>query len=300
MLVSDILDRTFSEWLAPAGVDRPAFDLLAGDMTATIPPAGSTFEVLGHLKGSIPPDSLLEIDSELVLTRDVAQTTVTVQDRGWLDTAPAAHTAGAKVYLNPKYPRLTLLHALASVIGNLWPWGLYVKAIDTSKTFTTRTTISLPAGGRTILSILVNSGGQFERYHELKMRGRDWIEYHQFNPTRFTLLRGGGQGLPMIIAYKQDFARPTSEAQNLDDLSIPVTLQPYLPLAIAGYVLQSKEIPRVQVEEIRRMLSTTGIQVGQVMNIGQQMLRTFRGEYVAAERRRLRQDDPTQIEWASA
>jgi hypothetical protein len=106
--------------------------------------------------------------------------------------------------------------------------------------------------------------------------------------------------MPTTVVYKKDFGRPTGEADDLTALGISETLQPYLPLAVAGYALQSKELPRVQIEEIRRMLATTGIQVGQAMNIGEQMLNKFRQIYVGAERRRLREDDPTQLEWASA
>jgi hypothetical protein len=300
VLVSEVIDRTYSEWLAPAGVDRPASDLLATDWTASTPGTGDTFSVEGRLN-AIPPDSLLEIGRELVLTRDFSTNdTGIVQDRGYLDTDPDVHLAGSKVYVNPKYSRQALLHACASVIGELYSLGLYVKAIDETQVYNTRETRQLPPGGKAILSILVRTGGGLERYEVLDRKGRDWIEYHQFTPSRYYLMRGGTNGLPMVISYKKDFILPTAESDELTDLGVMETLQPYLPLAMAGYVLQSKEIPRVQVEEIRRMLATTGIQVGQVMNIGQQMLRTFQQQYVGAERRRLREEDPYRVAWLPA
>jgi hypothetical protein len=298
VLVSEALDRTLSEWLYPAGVDRPAFDILASTMTASTPAAAGTFTVEGKLN-MIPPDSILEIGSELVATKDVTTTTVTVAERGWMDSVAAAHAIGDQVRVDPKYPRKTLLSHLASIIGMLKPWGLYVRATDATQTFSTRGVITLPAGGKRILSILVRASGSEETYARLKMEGRDWVMYPEFDPPKYQIRRGiGGEGAAMTVIYTSDFTPPTTEADNLDTLGVPTTLQPYLPLGVAGFALQSREIPRVQVEEIRRMLAATGVQVGQALNVGQTMLNAFRYDYVFAERRRQSETDPVAFAWA--
>jgi len=296
MLASDVIDRTYLEWLYPAGVDRPAYDFLAQAITAAAPGQGGTFSLEGRLT-SVPPDSVLEIDDELILTSSVSGTQVTVGERGYLSTDPAAHAQGAQVRLNPLYPRRTLFNHLRSLIGLLYAWGLYVRAVDSSQTFSTRAVKQLPAGGRRILSILVRSSSGEEVYQRLAMEGRDWVLYPEFEPPKFHLRRGGGEGRAMTIVYAKDFGLPASASDDLDTLGIPPTLQPYLPLGVAGLALQSKEIPRVQVEEIRRMLAAEGIQVGQALNVGQAMLRAFRFEYVAAERRRLVEQDPPVFAW---
>jgi len=297
VLVSEVLDRTYSEWLWPAGVDRGTFDLLATDMTAGSPAPGGTFELEGRIP-NVPPDSILEIGSELILTKTTAVTTITVASRGWLDTAAASHAIGDQVWLNPKYPRKTLLNHLTSIIGMLKPWGLYVRDVDTTQTYSTRAVKELPAGGERILSILVRSTGTNEVYRTLRMEGRDWIMHREFDPPKYHVRRGGAEGASMRVVYVKDFTAPTSEGDDLTTLGVPVTLQPYLPLGVAGYALQSKEIPRVQIEEIRRMLATQGIQVGAALNVGQAMLRAFRGEYVMAERRRQTEEDPPTLVWA--
>lgn len=297
MLVSDVLDRTYLEWLYPAGVDRPAYDFLSGAITAASPAAGGTFTVQGRLS-SVPPDSLLEIDDELILTSSVSGTQVTVGERGYLSTDPAAHADGAQVRVNPLYPRRVLFNHLRSLIGLLYTWGLYVRGTDTSQTFSVREVKQLPAGAKRILSVLVRSTGSQETYRRLQMEGRDWVLYREFDPPKYHLRRGGGEGAQMTVVYQKDFTLPTSTSDDLDTLGVPTTLQPYLPLGVAGLALQSKEIPRVQVEEIRRMLAAQGIQVGQALNVGQAMLRAFRFEYVAAERRRLVEQDPPVFAWA--
>lgn len=297
MLVSEILDRTYSEFLWPAGVDRPATDFLASTMTPSTPAAGSTFTLDGVVQ-NVPPSSVLEIGSELILSRDATPTTVTVAERGWLDTVAADHAIQDQVRVDPKYPRLTLLHHLASVIGMLQPWGLYVSATDSTQTFTSRQVLALPAGGQRILAVLVRSLGSLELYKTLRMPSRDWILYREFTPPKYQLRRGGAEGATMHVVYSKDFTRPTVETDDLDALGVPVTLQSYLPMAVAGYALQSREIPRVQVEEIRRMLATNGIQVGTALNVGQAMLRAFRMDYVFAERRRQNEETPPMFAWS--
>jgi hypothetical protein len=296
VLASEVVEKTYSEWLEPAGVDRPATDFLASALTASSPTVDGTFTVEGTV-GNIPPSSVLEIESELILTKTVALQTVTVAERGWLDTVPAIHAIGTQVRVDVKYPRKTLLDYLASVIGMLRPWGLYTRGVDSTQTFSTRSVKTLPAGGQRITSILVRASGSTETYRRLVMEGRDWKLYREFDPPKYQLCRGGGEGNQMTVVYIKDFTRPTLETDNLDTLGVSPTLQPYLPMAVAGMALATREIPRVQVEEIRRMLATEGIQVGTALNVGQAMLRAFRMDYVFAERRRLSEQDPPTLVW---
>ena len=297
MLVSEILDRTYSEWLWPAGVDRPAVDYLAvAGMTPSAPADGGTFEVDG-VQTAIPPSSILEIDSELIQTREVSGTTITVATRGYLDTVPANHDIGAQVRIDTKYPRKTLFDHLLSVIGKLKPWGLYVKATDATQDFTMRNVLTLPAGAERVMAILVRDSGSLERYTRLRFEGRDWTLYTEFDPPKIQLHRGGGEGNDMTIVYAKDFTRPTAEADDLNASGVPLGVQEYLPMAVAGTALQSREIPRVQIEEIRRMLATNGIQVGTALNVGQAMIRAFRLDYVMAERRRQSEEDPMTFSW---
>lgn len=297
MLVSEVVDRTYSEWLEPAGIDRPALDFLTSTFTTTTPAIDGTFTVEGAVQ-NIPPSSVLEIDSELILTKTFVSTTGTVAERGFRDSAPAVHAIGAQVRVDPKYPRLTLLHHLQSLIGMLRPWGLYRRGTDTTQDFTTSGVLPLPAGAQRILSILVRSSGSTEVYKRLKREGIDWELYREFDPPKYRMLRGGGVGNDMVVTYMADFIPPSTESDDLTTLGVSITLQPYLPLAVAGMALQSREIPRVQVEEIRRMLATNGIQVGTALNVGQSMLRAFHMDYVFAERRRQTEQDPPSLVWA--
>lgn len=291
MLVSEVIDATYLEWLYPSGVEQPLYDVLAEDLASN--DSDLTVALEGRAE-SVPRDSVLEIGSELLLAKEVSGTAVTLQERAFLSTTLAAHTAGAQVIIDPTYPRVSVFNALRSVVGLLFPWGLYSRGIDTSQTFTTAGVLSLPADAKKILSILVRKNTADETYDRLVRRGVDWIEYREFDPPKYHLRRGGNYGQPMRIVYMKDFTLPTAEADDLDDLGVPETLQPDLSMAVAGHLLRGKELPRVQVEEIRTLLASQGVQVGQAMNIGQALIQAFQRTYVAAERRRQSElDEPT-------
>jgi hypothetical protein len=294
VLVSEVIDRTYLEWLNPSGIDRPAFDFLATNLTATGP---ASFNVTGRVT-HIPPDSVIEIGSELILLADADVTNLTPAERGYYNTIAAVHAIGDMVRIDPKYPRATLFNFLVSLIGMLRPWGLYWRDVDTTKTFTSRSVLALPAGGERILSVLVRDSGSLETYTKLTREGRDWILYREFDPSKYQMRRGGPEDAQMRVVYTKDFTEPASEATDLDDCGVPSSIQPYLPLGVAGMALQGRELPRVQIEEIRRQLASAGVQVGTALNIGQAILRTFRLDYVFAERRRQSEDDPLTYTWA--
>lgn len=296
MLVSEAIDRTYLEWLGPAGIDRPAVDRLASTMTNTTPAAGASFTTAGLLE-RIPPHSVVEIGTEIISLEGATPTTCIVHERGYYNTIAAAHAIGDEIRVDPKYPRLTLFNHLKSVIGMLVPWGIYRR--QSQSTFYDSTEVmTLPTGADRILSILIRQSGSDEVYTRLTRPGFDWILYREFEPPKYHMRRGGPQGADMVVNYTQDFTLPTAETDDLDTLGIPTRLQPYLPLGVAGFALQGREIPRVQIEEIRRALAVQGVQVGTALNVGQAMLRAFRYEYVMAERRRQVEEDPPQLVWA--
>jgi hypothetical protein len=291
MLVSEVIERTYNDWLYTGGVSRPSYDKLTADINAS----ATSFSVTGRNGLVIPPDTILEIGSEQILVDTVSGLNVTVRERGFLETTAAAHTAATEnVYVDPVYKRKTLFDTLITIIGLLYPAQVYCRKIDaTSLTFNwNQPVLDLPAGGKKLLSISVKSTGTQVLWNPLRP-GIDYEELMDFDPPKVALKRGGAQGAVMNIVYQADFTEPTAESDELSGLTnpIPITLQRHLPLAIAGYALQGREPSRVQIEEIRRRLASEGITPGTTLNIGKAMLDIFMGRYVAAERDRLKEKD---------
>lgn len=296
MLVSEVVDRTFNMWLYPSGINRPARDRLTSSVdasTLTIPTAG--------LVANVPADTVIEIDSEQMLVASVSGSTITIENlgRGWLETTATTHAINSIVWIDPKFTRQSVFNGLLSILPTLFPMEVYARKFDTSLTWDSSVpTKSLPTGGKKLLSISALGGGSVTRYNPLRP-GIDYIEHQEFDPPKYELLYGGVTNKALQVVYAADFTLPTAETDNLSSLANPVSesLQPHLPMAIAGYLLQGREVPRVQIEDVRRMLASQGVQVGAAMNVGQSILNQFYGRYVAAERDRLKKMDSQGLEF---
>jgi hypothetical protein len=295
MLVSEIIDRTYSEWLEPGGINRPAWDTVAtiGVLVGT---AEGTFTVTGR-QSAIPSDTLLEIDDELIATSGVAGTTVTTNGRGYRETGAVAHSAGAKVFIDPKFPRIVVFDALKNIMQRLYPHGLYQRVTNGAFNWDTRQVQALDSGALDVLSVIVRVPGSYEQYTDPLMEGRDYRVLWEFTPPKLRMIQGGyGSGSQAVTCIiKKDFTQPSSTADDLDTLGVPTSLQPSIPMAVAGWLLQGREIPRVQIENIQRQLASQGIQVGSALNVGQALLNQFWNGPVADERRRQFERDPTKI-----
>lgn len=301
MLVSEVIERTYSEFLYPSGVNRPTYDKLAAALNST----DVSFGVTGRVTGGIPRDTVIEIDSELMLVDSVAGNTITLHPtagigRGYLQTVAATHAQFAPVYIDPTYPRKTIFDTLVTMIGTLYPQGIYARVVTSAIPYTANDTIDLPAGAVKALAVSTEFplGGSREYVNQLR-KGIDWLEFMEYSPPKIQVLRGGKEGGVMRVLYKSDFTVPTLESEDLSALAAPVSLriQSYLPMAIAGYLLQGRDIGRIQTDVIVRQLASQGVQVGSSINLGNQMLNIFYARYVQPEADRLREQDSQGIEF---
>ena len=291
MLVSEVVDRCYSEWIYPGGTNLPAVDVVATVGTALGGTNNGDFTVEG-LVSNIPDSTILEIEDELILTKSVSGTTVTTLQRGYLETTAASHAVGTPIYLNPKFSRITLFNALKTVIGTLYPLGMYVRSTDNTIDWDWDDVVSLPSGTEDVLSLIVRHPGSNERYTAPLMEGRDYRVLYEFTPPKLEMMKGGFQGNEVTVVVKKDFTLPTAFSDDLTTLGLPESIQPVLPMAMAGYILQGRELPRTMIEEVRRTLASQGVQVGASVNIGQLLIQTFERRYVANERMRLKEKDP--------
>jgi hypothetical protein len=295
MLVSELIDRTYNAWLYPAGIHRPTFDTLTNALTNSA--GDKTVTVDGRLTGKIPKDSVLEIDDELILLDTVDNLVLTAHERGYLETDVASHTADTRVYVDPRFPRKVVFNQLVSIIGGLYSKGIYQRTTSTD-TYDSSQVKTLPAGTKELLSVVVKSTGSYETYTVLNKARHDYQVYQAFSPPKVQLLRGGAKDAVVTYVLKKDFTLPTSTSDDLTTTcGVSATLAPHLAQAAAGELLQARELPRVQIEEVRRFLATQGVQVGAALNVGQAMLQDFDRRHVGAERRRQSELDPTSMEF---
>jgi hypothetical protein len=293
LLVSELITRTLAEWLYPGGDEIPQYDFLT-----TAVDADDLEVVLEGRVESVPKDSILQVGDELMLVKEVTGTAVTLapEGRGYRDSTAAAHDVGALVEVDPTFSRLEIYHALREIMGRLGAWGLYKRTVDASLVCDLTEVIETSAGTLEVLSILVRDSGEKENYLPLTRKGKDWIEFKEFDPVKI-LMKRGYQDQPMRVVCRQTIGLPTSMSFDLDD-ELSETFQEGLPMAVAGQVLKGREVPRAYADRIREVLAQEGMPPGAIIDVGEALLSLFRRDAVMAERRRLDELDEPTFEWA--
>lgn len=286
MLKSELINRCYSEFLYPAGANRPSFDLLDGAITAE----ATTLRL--HGLQEFLPQGVIEIDSELILTKESEDSVdVDVAARAYGGTTAASHADNAKVYFSPEFPRQTVSDAIDNCIAQLNGMGLYARDTD-STTFSTNALYELPEGALEVLTIVDDESGR-----ELNS-GRDFKEIRAFTPPKIRFVNGADGAI--TIAYTKEFVAPASEATDLTTTSlVPASLVPFIPMWVAGYLLQGRELTLLQVESVRQRLAVEGINAGSITSIARALMDLFTQTYVGREIAKQTRKDPPRWRFVS-
>lgn len=123
-------------------------------LLADIASGDTTIQFTSELPSNLKVGSTLGVDLELcrVLTVDTTNNQVTVL-RGYLDSSPAAHTAGALVDVDARFPLLDIVEAMRTEIMSWGPQLFYVDS-GTLAVATTASTLELPAAWADMIGVV--------------------------------------------------------------------------------------------------------------------------------------------------
>lgn len=306
--VNEVLERAKSEFLLAGNTDSETWDTIDTAMDAS----QLTMSLAGHITSGVPPDSVLEADDgtmEMVLNKSTDSSDLTLQQRGWMESGAASHDSGTRFILDPVWPRIVLYNALKGVISSLKGYGLYLKALSTSLTYSSVAPVSLPAGAWDVLSVHWLDSTLYRQAR----RGEDFDILYDAGatvdaPPQLQFYGYGMQGASMRVTYKKDFTSPddvfaadTSSPPldsvldvDLDDCGVPTSLQPHMATAVAASVLQGRDVPILDNERVRAALANQGIAPGTRSGVARNLMSAFLEHVVIARNNQL-VSNPTRI-----
>lgn len=285
-----------------AVIDRTLRQILSGvieqrnKLSATIN-ATTTTVVLSYDLDGIRAGQVFEIDSELFYVWEAVSgtKTVTVQ-RGWNGTTPAAHTAGAVVTVNPRFPRAQIFEALNDELKDLSSpmHGLFqIKTFDFDYNGTADI-INLPP----VLSIidLVGvhirvTGDNYEWVRKVRLlRDLPTDDFSSGYGLKFENRIRSGR---LRIVYKAPFTPLTNETQNLVNYAgLPSTCEDIINLGVQIRLMAPREIKRNFTESQGDTRRSEEVSAGAVSNSVNNLIR-MRRERIQAEATRLMRQYPT-------
>jgi hypothetical protein len=235
--IDDLINETYSYLYA--GSRDPL-----NKLTTTLD-TDDTAVVLTYELGSARAGSVLSIGLELLYVWEVAneQSQVLTVERGYLGTTAAAHTAGAMVTINPKFPAVAVFNAINADLDDLSANGLF-------QVLTTTLTYSAAVQGYDlgsnlevleILQVKYDEPGPAQLWPEIKSyklrRASDTSDFG--TGKAIVLYESGNPGTDLRVTLARPFVRFTALGQFISTQSgLPVTAYDIPPLG-AAYRLQS-------------------------------------------------------------
>lgn len=211
-LAGDLCDRALRWAEQNAQIDLLGAALLTGAQNATV-----SITTTDASKWGAP--AVAEIDSELFLVTSFNRSTgIATAQRGYLDSTPAAHSAGALCKVNPRFYRRDAFDAIVDCCRKLCPPLYRIKA--TSFTYS-----SSSVGYNLTDTAAIDIYQMWAQLDSATQRWKELFAYNYANQMPTASFAGGNaillgepgiDGLPLRVLYKAKFTAPTSEADDME------------------------------------------------------------------------------------
>lgn len=222
-------------------------------LTANIGPTDTTFQVdfaFGQSVGITP--GVVEIDGEqlYVVNVDAATGVCTLANgfgRGYSDTTPTSHTAGASIVSRPKFPRTWLFKQMNEIIGSIYPDLFAVNTYQTVVTYPSNTYVLPNTNGPAVGVIDAQWQDPIGNWHKCPA--------YTIDPYDATFRLGSGPmiGRPLRILYSTE---PRMFVAETDDFvtatGLPASCADVLTLGVVAKQVPGLDISRAQLSSVEQ------------------------------------------------
>jgi hypothetical protein len=243
---------------AGALLDRVSRQLLSGTveernkLAVTVDADDTTFVMSYDLAG-LRTGTVFEIDAELVYIWEATSgnKTLTVE-RGYMGTTPAAHTVGALVILNPRFPKAQLLDALNQDIDDLSsPLNGLFRIISANVDYNGADRQIDLTGATSIIDLLDVRLRYLDSDYPVirKTRLQRDLPTSDF-PSGFAIVFDESvMAGTLRVRYKAPFSRVSALADSLQSVAfVPITMEDILELGVMYRMLSTREVKRNFIE----------------------------------------------------
>lgn len=283
--VSSLIDRVFREYLRRPD-DRPITSTLTTSIndtdTALVVADLFTPEEQELLGGG----TAIELDQELMTVTefDPQTSTITVLKRGVLGTTAASHTAGTEVVIAPSVGRMAVYDAISDAIANLYP-DLY--GVETFRV----------VPNYNMLAFLPQNARARQVIRAQALVGDEWrdaqatiVSNPEYPGGRAVRVSNADIVDRIYVTCSIEPARPSSEADDVEDLYVDPAWEKILVVDAAASLLHSTDIDNITTEWLTRMIEEEVRPLGSIENLAVAIER-YRERLVEKAARRLRADN---------
>jgi len=284
---------------ASALLDRVNRQLLSGTIEernklATTVDSDDTSFVMTYDLSGLRAGTVFEIDSELVYVWEATSgnKTLTVE-RGYMGTTAAAHTSGALVTLNPRFPKAQMLEALNQDIDDLSSPlnGLY-RIVTTIIDYNGSDRQTDLTGATSVLDLIdVRLRYLDSDYPVIRMtRLQRDLPTADF-PSGFAIVFDESvMAGSLRVRYKAPFTRVSAIGDSLQSVAnVPTTMEDILELGVMSRMLSVREVKRNFIESQGDTRRSDEVGAGAMRDSFSNILRLRRDRIIAEAAKLARQ-----------
>jgi hypothetical protein len=235
--VAQLIDRVYREYLYPPREQpaRTTLDTTVDNATLTIVYTDAILSV--EEENSLGQGVTIELERELIpiASVDTGTQTITALSRGYLGTAPAAHTDGVDLRIAPDYPRQVVFDALADALEALYPDLFIVKTVDSVVSADWEVA---PANVGEVIGANYSRNGKWRACGVKVLKG-----FPDSGTERAFMFADGPAGARAYVRYKAQPTRIELEADDLGD-------------SFEDYYIQTRWEPIAILETVALMMGT--------------------------------------------
>lgn len=239
------------DFLSAHGADRDKETAL----TSALTDSATTFTVD---EPALIDRGLVEIDYELmaVKSKNTGTSTVTLHSwgRGERGTTAAAHSIGARVAINPRFPRSRIRTEINTAIANLYP-ELFAVGTSTSNTYSPTTlTYPLPAEAERILAVQVDTIGPSGQW----LRADTYRFNYNANTTDYAtgktldLFGCFTSGRTVQVTYAKQFGSLAADSDDLATAGLDESWRDLVVLQVVSKLVLALDTARLQLGSVEQ------------------------------------------------
>ena len=284
---------------ASALLDRVNRQLLSGTIEernklATTVSSSDTSFVMTYDLGGLRAGTVFEIDSELVYVWEATSgSKIVTVERGYMGTTAAAHTAGAIITLNPRFPKAQMLEALNQDIDDLSSPlnGLFrIVTVDLDYNGSDR---QIDITGATSVLDLIDVRLRYldSDYPVIRMtRLQRDLPTADFPSGYAIVFDESVMAGSLRVRYKAPFSRVSAISDSIQSVAnVPVTMEDILEMGVMSRMLSMREVKRNFIESQGDTRRSDEVPAGAMRDSFSNILRLRRDRIIAEAAKLARQ-----------
>lgn len=271
-------DVTLDDLIEEVLLQLHGFSVKGDQLTTLAGPVSATATTLVVDDVNEISRGVIEIDNELIRVQTVDRTSGTVtilpRGRGWRQTVPSTHTAGATVVMSPLVPRVAIGQAINDTILSLYPDIFGVGTVEFAYTGAPAVSFQLPTAAESVLSVRYkDTEGNWQKVRTWELE--NGMSINSFLTGKSIRILDVPAGMTVQVVYGRIPTALTTAASLFSTTGLASSHRDLVVLGAQARLIPALDVARLSVRTVQADELDQPIQLGSAFNLAKEMQARF-------------------------